>query len=98
MISEKERQWMARWEQFRAKGKMRGVLVQGLSFLAFYLIVMAVFSSFMDFPDPFFDTIAEGNWLQALATLVIYFAAAMAYGLFNWSYAERRYKKVKDQL
>lgn len=98
MISDKERAWMARWEKFRAKGKLRGVVVQGLSFLAFYLIVMTIFSSLMSFPDPFFETLTEGNWLQAAATLFIYLLASMAYGLFNWTYAEKRYKKVKDQL
>ncbi|MCE2497075.1 MAG: hypothetical protein J4F31_10950 [Flavobacteriales bacterium] len=97
MISEKEKQWMQRWEQFRQKGKWRGIAIQGGTFLVFYLILMAVLTRFLSFPDPFFDNLSTGDWTKTGITIAIYLAAGFAYGMFNWSMSERRVKRLKKE-
>ncbi|QTN37748.1 hypothetical protein HZ996_00895 [Cryomorphaceae bacterium] len=94
MISEKERQWMERWSQFRAKGRWRGIFIQGGTFLLFYIILMAVLTRFLSFPDPFFENLASGDTTKVGITILIYLAAGLSYGMFNWSMSERRYKRL----
>lgn len=94
MSNEKDEQWLERWREYRAKGRVRGIAIPAVSFLVLYAVLMAVMSLVFGFSDPLSGSLIEGQFARAGVVAVLYVLGATAFGWINWTVAERRYQRL----
>lgn len=76
------------WQQTRAKGKMRFILINGVAWALPMLLIMLYIN------QPF-----EGGWLSkaVLVHLLIWPVAGLVFAWGLWHLTERKYQKVQMQ-
>ncbi|MGQ8366194.1 hypothetical protein [Glaciecola sp. 1036] len=79
---------LEKWEQTRAKGKTRFVIMKGV--IGWGVTTAILWSIIMAFVAP-----TDNLWLRPLLALVLFPLGGIAFGHFAWQSAEKKYAKSK---